>query len=90
MKIAFIGLGNMGGPMAMNLQKAGHTLSAFDLSKEACNKFAAEGLTIAASAAHLRSFGVSNRTMSTDSALSDAGAFSVATPKRRPPPVSIS
>jgi 3-hydroxyisobutyrate dehydrogenase len=51
MKIAFIGLGNMGGPMAMNLQKAGHTLSAFDLSKEACAKFAADGLPIAASAA---------------------------------------
>ncbi|MDM0119349.1 3-hydroxyisobutyrate dehydrogenase [Variovorax arabinosiphilus] len=51
MKIAFIGLGNMGGPMAMNLHKAGHTLSAFDLSKEACAKFAAEGLPIAASAA---------------------------------------
>ena len=51
MKIAFIGLGNMGGPMAMNLQKAGHTLSAFDLSKDACAKFAADGLPIAASAA---------------------------------------
>ena len=51
MKIAFIGLGNMGGPMALNLQKAGHTLSAFDLSAEACRKFAAEGLPIAASAA---------------------------------------
>ena len=51
MKIAFIGLGNMGGPMAMNLHKAGHTLSAFDLSKEACAKFAADGLPIAASAA---------------------------------------
>lgn len=51
MKIAFIGLGNMGGPMALNLHKAGHTLSAFDLSKEACAKFAAEGLPIAASAA---------------------------------------
>jgi 3-hydroxyisobutyrate dehydrogenase len=51
MKIAFIGLGNMGGPMAMNLMKAGHTLSAFDLSKEACAKFAADGLPIAASAA---------------------------------------
>jgi 3-hydroxyisobutyrate dehydrogenase len=24
MKIAFIGLGNMGGPMAINLHKAGH------------------------------------------------------------------
>ncbi len=51
MKIAFIGLGNMGGPMAMNLQRAGHTLSAFDLSKDACAKFAADGLPIAASAA---------------------------------------
>ena len=50
MKIAFIGLGNMGGPMALNLQKAGHTLSAFDLSKAACEKWAAEGLPIAASA----------------------------------------
>jgi 3-hydroxyisobutyrate dehydrogenase len=51
MKIAFIGLGNMGGPMAMNLHKAGHALSAFDLSAEACKKFGAEGLPIAKSAA---------------------------------------
>ncbi|RYF74874.1 MAG: 3-hydroxyisobutyrate dehydrogenase [Comamonadaceae bacterium] len=50
MKIAFIGLGNMGGPMAMNLMKAGHRLSAFDLSSAACAKFAADGLPIAASA----------------------------------------
>jgi len=51
MKIAFIGLGNMGGPMALNLLKAGHTLSAFDLSVDACKKFAGEGLPIAKSAA---------------------------------------
>ncbi|MDP9992766.1 3-hydroxyisobutyrate dehydrogenase [Variovorax boronicumulans] len=51
MKIAFIGLGNMGGPMALNLLKAGHTLSAFDLSAEACKKFGGEGLPIAKSAA---------------------------------------
>jgi 3-hydroxyisobutyrate dehydrogenase len=50
MKIAFIGLGNMGGPMAMNLVKAGHSVSAFDLSAQACKKFAADGLPIAASA----------------------------------------
>ncbi len=30
-KIAFIGLGNMGGPMAANLVKAGHTVAGFDL-----------------------------------------------------------
>lgn len=30
--IAFIGVGNMGGPMARNLLKAGHSVTAFDLS----------------------------------------------------------
>ena len=33
--IAFIGLGNMGGPMAINLVKAGHQVCVFDLSTEA-------------------------------------------------------
>lgn len=35
MKIAFIGLGNMGGGMAANLVKAGHDVNAFDLSEPA-------------------------------------------------------
>ena len=35
MKIAFIGLGNMGGGMAANLVKAGHEVRAFDLSAQA-------------------------------------------------------
>ncbi len=35
MKIAFIGLGNMGGGMAANLVKAEHEVNAFDLSEEA-------------------------------------------------------
>ena len=35
MKIAFIGLGNMGGGMAANLVKAGHELRAFDLADAA-------------------------------------------------------
>jgi len=35
MKIAFIGLGNMGGGMAANLVKAGHDVHAFDLSDAA-------------------------------------------------------
>lgn len=35
MKIAFIGLGNMGGGMAANLVKAGHEVNAFDLAQEA-------------------------------------------------------
>ena len=41
MKIAFIGLGNMGGGMAANLVKAGHEVRAFDLSDDA--RSAAEG-----------------------------------------------
>ena len=35
MNIAFIGLGNMGGGMAANLVKAGHTVRAFDLAEDA-------------------------------------------------------
>ncbi|HEY1028578.1 MAG TPA: 3-hydroxyisobutyrate dehydrogenase [Pseudomonas sp.] len=35
MNIGFIGLGNMGGPMALNLLKAGHNLRVFDLSATA-------------------------------------------------------
>lgn len=38
MKIAFIGLGNMGGGMAANLVKAGHEVHAFDLSEEALTR----------------------------------------------------
>ncbi len=35
MRIGFIGLGNMGGPMALNLMKAGHTLIVSDVRREA-------------------------------------------------------
>lgn len=41
--IAFIGLGNMGLPMALNLLKAGHQVRAFDLSDSALNKAISEG-----------------------------------------------
>ena len=40
MKIAFIGLGNMGGGMAANLVKAGHEVRAFDLAEEALERSA--------------------------------------------------
>ncbi|RWR06904.1 3-hydroxyisobutyrate dehydrogenase [Paenirhodobacter populi] len=49
--IAFIGLGNMGGPMAGNLVKAGHDVTGFDLSPEARTAAAGRGVTIAASVA---------------------------------------
>jgi 3-hydroxyisobutyrate dehydrogenase len=48
--IAFIGLGNMGGPMAANLVKAGHTVTGFDLSAASCQQARADGAAIAESA----------------------------------------
>ena len=47
--IAFIGLGNMGGPMAANLVKAGHTVKGFDLSADILKTVAASGVTPASS-----------------------------------------
>ena len=49
--IAFIGLGNMGGPMAKNLVKAGHAVTAFDLSADALADVVAAGANAADSAA---------------------------------------
>jgi len=46
MKIGFIGLGNMGAPMARNLAKAGHEVAGFDLAAPA-----PDGVHAAASAA---------------------------------------
>jgi 3-hydroxyisobutyrate dehydrogenase len=51
MKIAFIGLGNMGGGMAANLAKAGHDVRAFDLSEDALARAVEAGCSRAASAA---------------------------------------
>ena len=48
-RIGFIGLGNMGGPMAANLLKAGHTVSGIDLNEAALSRFAAAGGRRAAS-----------------------------------------
>jgi 3-hydroxyisobutyrate dehydrogenase len=42
-KIGFIGLGNMGLPMAQNLVKAGHAVAGFDVSRDAIDRFAAAG-----------------------------------------------
>ncbi|GAB5390455.1 MAG: 3-hydroxyisobutyrate dehydrogenase [Alphaproteobacteria bacterium] len=46
MNIGFIGLGNMGGPMAANLAKAGHSVTGFDMADVQI-----EGVSIAGSAA---------------------------------------
>src|SRR4051795_4346161 len=48
--IAFIGLGNMGGPMAANLVKAGHKVVGFDLVQGLLDQAKADGASIAGSA----------------------------------------
>ena len=50
MKIGFIGLGNMGLPMAINLMKAGHQVTGFDLVQSQLDAFSAAGGIVSASA----------------------------------------
>jgi 3-hydroxyisobutyrate dehydrogenase len=50
-RIGFVGLGNMGGPMARNLLKAGHQVAGFDLVPAALEAFAVAGGSRAGSAA---------------------------------------
>lgn len=45
MKIGFVGVGNMGNPMAANLQKAGHALQVHDIKREAAQNLLDAGAT---------------------------------------------
>ncbi|MEV7215552.1 3-hydroxyisobutyrate dehydrogenase [Kitasatospora cineracea] len=49
--IAFVGLGNMGGPMAAHLAAAGHRVTGYDLAATARARAAARGVAVAGSAA---------------------------------------
>lgn len=51
MKVAFLGLGHMGGPMARNLLKAGHALRVYDISAEAVKRLAGQPNVEAATSA---------------------------------------
>lgn len=51
MKIAFFGLGHMGGPMAANLLKAGHDLTVFDLQPALVDALTSQGAQTAKTAA---------------------------------------
>src|SRR5579862_250199 len=50
MKIAFIGLGNMGNPMCRNLLKHGHALKIYDVVPDLVKKLEKEGCEVATSA----------------------------------------
>lgn len=58
MNIGFLGLGNMGGPMALNLLKAGHSLQVFDLSTASVAHLVEAGAKAVASPAELAKSGV--------------------------------
>jgi 3-hydroxyisobutyrate dehydrogenase len=49
MKIGFIGLGNMGGPMCRNLLKHGHALKVYDVVPELAKRLAEKGCEVATS-----------------------------------------
>ena len=51
MKIAFIGLGIMGKPMALNLLKAGHELRVYDINQDTITELKAAGAVACASSA---------------------------------------
>ena len=55
-RIGFIGLGNMGAPMAHNLLKAGHSVQVFDLNASAVRELAEAGASVAGSVAELARF----------------------------------
>ena len=54
MQLGVIGLGRMGGNIARRLKRAGHEIVVYDLSKEAVEKLAGEGMTGASSLDDLR------------------------------------
>lgn len=58
MNIGFIGLGNMGGPMALNLLKAGHALTVFDLSAASLAKLTDAGARAVTSPAEVALYDV--------------------------------
>jgi 3-hydroxyisobutyrate dehydrogenase-like beta-hydroxyacid dehydrogenase len=45
MRIGFIGLGNMGGPMALNVMKAGHTMVVNDIRRDMAAPHLRQGAT---------------------------------------------
>ena len=49
MKVAFVGLGNMGAPMARNLLRAGHQVTVYNRTHRKASPLAAEGAGVAGS-----------------------------------------
>ncbi|SER82685.1 NAD(P)-dependent oxidoreductase [Psychrobacillus sp. OK032] len=52
-KVGFIGLGNMGSPMAKNILKESASLQVWDISEKQCQDFVTEGVTVARNVAEM-------------------------------------
>jgi 3-hydroxyisobutyrate dehydrogenase-like beta-hydroxyacid dehydrogenase len=73
MKVAFIGLGNMGTPMARNLIRAGHDVTVYNRTRAKAEPLAADGARIADSVAHaVRGCEVAVTMLADDHAVQDA------------------
>ncbi len=57
MRIGFIGLGNLGRPLAVNAVRGGHSVKGFDLNREQLKKFAEDGGVIGNSVSEAAEFG---------------------------------
>jgi 3-hydroxyisobutyrate dehydrogenase-like beta-hydroxyacid dehydrogenase len=71
MKVGFIGLGNMGRPMARNLIRAGHELVAYNRTRNRADELAGEGAIVAASVAEACVPGVVMTMLADDSAVEE-------------------
>ena len=71
MKIGWIGLGNMGMPMARNLIKAGHELTAYNRTRSRAEELGREGARVAASPAEAASAPILFTSLADDQALEE-------------------
>lgn len=69
MKIGFIGLGNMGQPIARNLAKAGHEVAAFNRTRSRAEALKSDGATVAARPADAAASGTVFTMLSDDHAV---------------------
>ena len=69
MKLGWIGLGNMGMPMARNVLKAGHELTVYNRTRSRAEPLAADGAKLAASPAEAAATGIVATMLADDMAL---------------------
>lgn len=90
MKVGFIGLGNMGLPIARNLLNAGHAVTVYNRTRERAEKLRTDGATIAAEAAQACGGDVLITMLADDRAVNEVLFCGELIPKLAPNTVHIS